>query len=71
MSPAVHPVTVFLYKVVHGRRRLIASKRVAAAGGQFHARLKTKGAGSYVVITQTQATAQYVAAASSPLTVTL
>ena len=71
VSPAVHPITVFLYKVVHGRRRLVVSKRVAAAGGQFHARLKTKGAGRYVVITQTQATAQYVAAASSPLTVTL
>jgi hypothetical protein len=71
VSPAVHPVTLVLYKVVHGRRRLVASKRVAAAGGQFHARLKTNGAGRYVVIAQTPATAQYVAAASAPLTVTL
>ncbi len=71
VSPAVHPVTVALYKVVHGRRRLIASKRVAAAGGQFHARLRTKGPGRYVVIAQTPANAQYVAASSVPLTVTI
>ncbi len=71
VSPAVHPVTVVLFKVEHGRRRLIASKRLPAAGGQFHARLKPKGAGRYVVIAQTPATAQYVAASSAPLTLTL
>ena len=70
VSPAVHPVTVTLYKVVHGGRRLIASKRVAAAGGQFHARLRTKGPGRYVVIAQTPASVQYPAASSPPLTFT-
>jgi N-acetylmuramoyl-L-alanine amidase len=71
VSPAVHPVTLVTYKVVHGRRRLVASKRVAAAGGQFHARLKTKGPGRYVVLAQTPASAQYIGAVSAPLTLTI
>ncbi len=71
VSPAVHPVTVALYKFVHGRRRLIASKRVAAAGGQFHARLRTNGPGRYVVIAQTPVSAEYAGASSAPLTVTI
>jgi N-acetylmuramoyl-L-alanine amidase len=67
VSPAVHPVTIVLYKVVHGRRRVVASRRLPAVGGQFHARLKTKGPGRYVVIAQTPASARYAAAASVPL----
>jgi N-acetylmuramoyl-L-alanine amidase len=69
VSPAIHPVTVALFKVEHGRRRLIASKRLAAAGGQFHARLRTKGPGRYVVVAETPASVQYAAASSPPLTV--
>ena len=71
VSPPVHPVTVSLYKLVHGRRHLIASKRLPAVGGQFHARLRTKGAGRYVVIAQTTASAQYTAASSAPLPLTV
>jgi hypothetical protein len=71
VSPAVHPVTIALYKVAAGRRRLVASKRLPATGGQFHARLKTNGPGGYVVIAQTPATARYTAASSAPLTLTL
>jgi N-acetylmuramoyl-L-alanine amidase len=71
VSPAVHPVTVVLYKIVHGRRRLVASKRVAAAGGQFHARLKTSGPGRYVAIAETPASARYSAASSAPLALTI
>ncbi|HUA70825.1 MAG TPA: N-acetylmuramoyl-L-alanine amidase [Solirubrobacteraceae bacterium] len=71
VSPAVHPVTIVLYKVVRGRRHEIASKRLPATGGQFHARLKTRGPGRYVVIAQTPATARYSAATSAPLAVTL
>ncbi len=70
MSPAVRPVTVALYKVVRGRRKLIASKRLPAAGGQFRARLNTRGPGRYVVIAQTAASVQYAAASSAPVTVT-
>jgi hypothetical protein len=71
VSPPVHPVTVVLYKVVRGRRRLVASKRLEAVGGQFHARLKTDGPGRYVVIAQTPATARYTAAGSAPVSATI
>jgi N-acetylmuramoyl-L-alanine amidase len=71
VAPAVHPVTVVLYKVVLGRRQEITSKRLPAVGGQFNARLKTKGPGRYVVIAQTPATARYTAASSTPLAVTI
>jgi hypothetical protein len=72
VSPAVHPVTISVYKVrAQGRRRLIASKRLAAAGGQFRAQLRTKGPGSYVVIAQTSGSVQYVAGVSAPLAVTV
>jgi hypothetical protein len=67
VSPAVHPVTLSLYKVAGGRRRLVTSKRLPATGGHFHARLKTKGPGRYVVIAQTPATARYTAGSSAPL----
>jgi hypothetical protein len=67
VAPPVHPVTVDLFEVVHGSRRLIASKRVSGAGGHFHARLRSHGPGSYVVIAQTLASARYAAAASAPI----
>jgi hypothetical protein len=69
VTPAGPHVTIDLYRLgAPGhprRRRLVASRRVAAAGGSFHARLKHPGAGRYVVIARTPATAHY-AAASSP-----
>jgi hypothetical protein len=71
VSPAVHPVTLLLYKLAGGRRRLVTSKRLPAVGGQFHARLKTKGPGRYVVIAQTPATARYTAGSSAPLALTV
>jgi hypothetical protein len=71
VSPAVRPVTVVLYTVVHGRRREIATKRLPAPGGQFHARLKTSGPGRYVVIAETPATARFAAASSAPVAVTV
>jgi hypothetical protein len=71
VSAAIHPVTVSVYKLVHGRRRLIASKRLAATGGQFHAQLRTKGPGKYVVVAETAASVQYVAGAATPLELTI
>jgi 5-hydroxyisourate hydrolase-like protein (transthyretin family) len=71
VTPPGPRVTIDLYKFVHGRRKLIVSKRVPTAAGQFHARLKTKGPGRYVVIAQTAASAQYVAAGSAPVTLTI
>ena len=71
VSPPAHPVTIALYKVVHGRRRLVASKRIAATDGQFQHGFGTRGAGRYVVIAQTPASARYAAASSAPLTLTI
>ncbi|HEY1517724.1 MAG TPA: N-acetylmuramoyl-L-alanine amidase [Solirubrobacteraceae bacterium] len=71
VAPAAHPVTVTVFKIVNGHRRLIASKNLAAAGGQFHAQLTTKGPGNYVVIAQTAASVQYAAGSAPPLTVTV
>jgi len=47
------------------------SKRLPAVGGQFHARLKTKGPGRYVAIAQTPASARFTEAGSAPLALTL
>ncbi len=71
VSPPVHPVTVVLYKVVRGHRRVVASKQLPAVGGQFHARLQTNGPGRYVAIAETPATASYIAASSAPLVLTI
>ena len=71
VSPAGPQVKIDLYRIANGRRHLAQSKRVPAAGGQFRARLRPHGAGSYVVIAQTPASARYAAASSAPLTLTL
>ena len=71
VSPAGPHVTIDLYRIANGRRHLAQSKRVAAAGGQFHARLRPHGPGSYVVIAQTRASARYAAASSAPLALTI
>jgi N-acetylmuramoyl-L-alanine amidase len=67
VSPPGPQVTIDLYKVAHGRRRLVMSKRLPAPGGQFRAHLRTKGPGRYVVIAQTPAGTRYAAATSAPL----
>ena len=71
VSPPGPQVTIDLYKVAHGRRHLVTSKRLTAGRGQFHARLRINGSGRYVAIAQTPASARYVAAAAPPLTLTL
>ena len=71
VAPPVRSATIDLYRFVNGRRRLIASKRVAAGGGRFHARLTPHGPGQYVVIAQTPVSTRYAAARSVPLTVTI
>jgi hypothetical protein len=71
VSPAVRKVTVDLYRVVGGRRRLLASKRVRAASGQFSARFRPGRPGGYVVIARTAASARYAAGASPPVALTI
>jgi N-acetylmuramoyl-L-alanine amidase len=63
VTPAGPRVTIDLYQA-SGRRHLISSKQLAAAGGTFTTRLKRPKAGRYVLIARTQASARYAAAAS-------
>jgi hypothetical protein len=71
VSPAGQHVTIDLYRVSHGRRHLVAAKRVAHAGGQFVARLKAPRRGRYVLIARTRASARYAAGASAPVSLTI
>jgi hypothetical protein len=63
VTPAGPHVTIDLYR----GRRLVASKRVAAAGGSFRARIKRPRPGRYVLIARTAASAGYAAGASPPV----
>jgi hypothetical protein len=66
------PVTVTVYKLVRGRRKLVSSRRLKAAGGTFSARvsLGRKPRGQYVIVARATADAVSLAGASAPLTVT-
>jgi hypothetical protein len=66
------PVTLNVYKLVRGRRRLVSSRRVAARGGTFSARvsLGSKPRGQYVIVARAAADAVSLAGASAPVTVT-
>jgi hypothetical protein len=72
VSPARRRVTVDLYRAAHGRRRLIASKRVTVgAAGGFQATFKPPRAGRYALIARTPAGARYAAGASASVEVTV
>ncbi len=66
------PVTLSVYKLVHGRRKLVSSQRVKASGGSFSARvsLGRKPRGQYVIVARAAADAVSLAGASAPVTVT-
>ena len=66
------PVTVDLYAVAPGGRlKLLTSKRLAAAGGRFTARLSTGHHGPVRLIARTVADAGNAAGASAPVDLTL
>ena len=72
VAPAGPHVTLDLYRVTsRGRRRLVASRRLAAAGGSFHARIGRPAAGGYVLIARTDASARYASGASPPVALTV
>ena len=71
VSPAVRKVSVDLYRVVGGRRMLMASKRVPAGSGRFAARFRPGRPGRYVVIARTAASGRYAAGASPPVALTI
>jgi hypothetical protein len=68
ISPARQRVTLDIYRLVHGRRRLFASKKVRAFGGRFSAPvLMTARPGTYVVVARVPAGGGTLAGASAPL----
>ena len=71
VSPPLPSVMVDLYRVVGGRRRLIAARRVPAGAGEFAARFRPGRPGRYVVIARTAASARYVAGASPSVALTI
>jgi hypothetical protein len=71
MIPSKRMVAIDLYALVNGRRRLVASKRVAVTRGRFAARLRTRRHGPALLVARTTADARTVAGASPPVNVTL
>jgi hypothetical protein len=65
------PVTVDVYKLVKGRRKLVSSRRVRAAGGTFTARpsLGKRPRGQYMIVARAAADAISLAALSAAVTV--
>ncbi len=72
VTPAGPGVTLDVYRVkASGRRHLVASKRLAAAGGNFHASFRRLRPGRYVLVAGTVASVLYAPGASAPLMVTI
>jgi hypothetical protein len=72
IAPPKPRVRLDIYRLVNGHRRLIASKTVPAFGGRFSARpLVRARSGSYVIVARTGAARGTLAAASSPLHVSI
>jgi N-acetylmuramoyl-L-alanine amidase len=69
VAPAGPHVTIDLYRVAGGRRHLLASKRVLAAGGTFTVGFGSRRPGRYVVIARTPLSVRFAGAASAPLAV--
>jgi hypothetical protein len=67
------PVTVSVYKLVKGRRKLVSSRRLEAAGGRFDAAvsLGRQPRGQYVIVARAAADDISLAGASAPVTLTV
>jgi hypothetical protein len=67
------PVTVSVYKLVKGRRKLVSSRRLEAAGGRFDAAvsLGRQPRGQYVIVARAAADDVSLAGASAPVTLTV
>jgi hypothetical protein len=69
VSPAGPRVTIDLYRVVGGRRHLVAAKHVPAVGGRFAAGFGARRPGRYVLVARTAASERFGAGASPPVVV--
>jgi N-acetylmuramoyl-L-alanine amidase len=67
------PVTVTVYRLVRGRRTLVSSRRLKAAGGTFHATvsLGRKPRGTYVIVARVGADAVSLGAVTPAVRVTV
>jgi hypothetical protein len=67
------PVTVSVYKLVKGRRKLVSSRRLKAAEGTFNAQpsLGRRPRGTYVIIARVQADAVSLGAVTPAVRVTV
>jgi 5-hydroxyisourate hydrolase-like protein (transthyretin family) len=67
------PVTVSVYKLVGGRRTLVSTRRLKAAGGTFNARvsLGRRPRGTYVIVARVAADAVSLGAVAPAVRVTV
>ena len=67
------PVTLSVYKLVRGRRKLVSSRRLKAAGGTFNASVSLghKPHGTYVIVARVAADAVSLGAVTPAVRVTL
>jgi N-acetylmuramoyl-L-alanine amidase-like protein len=72
VSPA-KPVTVSVYRLVRGRRKLVSTRRLQAARGTFDASVSLGGRprGTYVILARVPADAVSLGGASPPVIVTV
>jgi hypothetical protein len=73
IDPPKPSVTIDVYRLVNGHRRLVGSRRVAVQEGRFTARppLGSRRPGSYVVLATTTSGDGTLAGASAPLPLTV
>ncbi len=72
VNPSKPRVTLYIYRVVNGRRRLVHRKSIRVRAGQFSATaLVGATPGSYVLVARTSAGDGTLAGASAPLPVTI
>ncbi len=69
--PSKRAVTIDLYALVHGRRRLVTSKRVAVKQGRFAARIRSRRHGPSLLVARAAPDAHTVAGASPAVRVAL
>jgi hypothetical protein len=67
------PVTVSVYRLVRGRRKLVSTRRLQTAGGTFNASvsLGRRPRGTYVIVARVPADAVSLGGVSAPVTVTV
>jgi len=74
VTPAKRRVTIDVYRLVGGRRKLVVSRSVPAHGGAFASRLalgRKRVPGDYVIVARTALDTATAAGASPPVRVTL